>query len=835
MKNTFKSILPYLTAILIFIFLSIIYFNPLLEGKKLIQGDIQHYKGMSKEISDFREKTGEEALWTNSMFGGMPAYQISVKYKSNISNYLDKIFQLNLPRPASYLFLYFLGFFILLLVLDVDPWLSIIGAIAFAFSSYFFIILQAGHNSKAHAIAYMAPVLAGIILCFKQKRLLGGLTFALFLSLELKAGHPQITYYLLFIIIIYGIAELINTIKNKNYNSFLKSFGLLLIAGIIAIGTNITSLWSTYEYGKETIRGKSELTFNKDNKTSGLDKDYATAWSYGRAETMTLLIPDFMGGASNGELSENSNTYKTLLNKGVPANDAKQYIKQLPLYWGSQPFTSGPVYVGAILCFLFLLGFFITKGRFKWWILAATILSILLAWGHNFMPFTDFFLNYIPFYNKFRTVSMILVIAEFTIPLFAIYTLKKIFDTDYDKKQLLKYLKISFYIIGGITLIFAIFPGAFFSFSSPNDARYIASGYPPWFIDAIKLDRKSLLSYDAFRSFIFILLGFICIWAFVAGKLKKKYAYLTLGLLFIFDLWPVDKRYLNNKKINGQYAQWESKRKNKNPFKLSNADKEILKDKSLDYRVLNLSVNTFNDASTSYFHKSIGGYHGAKLRRYQDLIDYQISPEINTFKKTLSNKPDFNSLDLSLSKLSVLNMLNTKYIILNPKAQPLLNSHALGNAWFIKNIKFVNTADEEITALKNFNPAKTAIVNKKFSKYIKNIPNTFDSTAYIKLTDYKPNHLIYNYKTSKKQAVVFSEIYYDKGWNAYVDGEKTPYFRANYILRAMVLPQGNHKVEFKFEPQVYNVGEKISFVSSTILALLLLGAIFIEIKKTIKK
>ncbi len=836
MKNlSFTKIKPYIIGILIFIALSVIYFNPIIEGKSLKQGDITNFKGMSKEIVDFRNKTGQEPLWTNSMFGGMPAYQISVKYKSNLVRYIDKIFQLGLPHPANLVFLYFLGFFILLLVLKVDPWLSVLGAIAFAFSSYFFIIIQAGHNSKAHAIAYMAPVLAGIIISFRGKHILGAILSALFLSLELEAGHPQITYYLFLIIIILGITEFIYAVKQKTYIAFLKTIGVLLIAGIIALGTNITSLWLTYQYGKKTIRGKSELTFNKKNKTTGLDKDYATAWSYGKAETMTLLIPDFMGGSSQGGLSKSSETYKALTDHGVPQSKAKQYIKHLPLYWGSQPFTSGPVYIGAIVFFLFILGLFIVKGKIKWWILAAVVLSILLAWGHNFMAFTNFFLDNVPFYNKFRSVSMTLVIAELAMPLLAVLALKKLFDKNSNKKELLKSLKTSFYIVGGILLFFTLFSGLLFSFKSPNDAQYIAGGYPGWLMKAIQEDRQSLLVADSFRSFIFVLLTFITLWAFISNKLKKKYTYIILTLLLLFDMWPIDKRYLNNEKSNGMYVQWESKRKSKNPFQPTKADIEILKDKAPDFRVLNLAVNTFNDASTSYFHKSIGGYHGAKLRRYQEVIDHQLIPEINIFKKTLSNKPNINSLDLLLSKFSALNMLNTKYIILNPEAQPLLNSHALGNAWFVKDFELVDNADSEITALDNFDPAKTAIIDKRFKKYLQNYINGKDSLAAIRLTSYKPNHLTYRYNTSKEQLTVFSEIYYFKGWNAYIDGKLSPHFRANYILRAMIVPKGKHTIDFKFEPKVYYVGEKISLASSIILILLVLGLGFVEIKKTIKK
>ncbi len=816
MKNfDLKKLWPYLAAIVIFLVVTFAYFTPLLEGKKILQSDIVNFRGMSKEIVDFRAKTGQEPLWTNSMFGGMPAYQISANYTSNLIGHLDKVLTLGLPHPASLVFLYFLGFFILLLVMGVDPWLSIAGATAFAFSSYFFIIIDAGHNSKAHAIAYMAPVMAGIILTVKRKYLWGGLMTAIFLSLEVKANHPQITYYLAMIAILYGLAQLIQVIRIKEFTPFLKAVGVLLIALVFAVLTNITSLWATWEYGKYTIRGKSELTSEKANRTTGLDKNYITQWSYGVGETMTLLIPDFYGGSSNVKISANSKIAEAMRANGVPEESVSQYTSQPSpfLYWGAQPFTSGPVYVGAIMIFLFLLGLIIVKGPLKWWLLAATILSILLSWGHNLMPFTNFFLNYLPGYNKFRAVSMILVIAEFTIPLLGILALKEICDKQSDRKRLFKGIQIALAISAGLTLLFALLPGIFLDFAGSGD-KYMQQQYqlPDWLMQGIRDERQRLVRFDAFRSFVFILLGGGLTWAVLFNKIKKEYAFIALTVLILGDMFTVNKRYLNN-------DSFTSASRVENPFEPTAADSQILQDTTPDYRVLNLTSNTFNDAGTSYYHKSIGGYHGAKLRRYQELIDQGIDNDIKTFVRNMST-----------DSTPVLNMLNTKYFILpNNDKQPVAypNPGALGNAWFVDEIQQVDNADAEIAAVKNFRPASLAIVDKVFGENIASFKPARDSADYIKLDTYAANELTYHYKSQNSGLAVFSEIYYPKGWNAYVDDKLTPHFRADYVLRAMVLPAGEHKVRFKFEPVVFFVGEKISLISSILLIaiVLIMGAL----------
>ena len=810
-KIDFKQWLPYIGAVLIFLIITLVYFSPLLEGKRIHQSDIVQFTGMSKEIADFREKTGSEPLWTNSMFGGMPAYQISVIYKGNLLGYLDKILSLGLPHPASTVFLYFIGFFILLLVLKVNPWLSIAGAVAFAFSSYFFIILDVGHNSKAHAIAYMAPVLAGIILTLRRKYLWGGILTAIFLSLEIKANHPQITYYLVIIVLILGLFELIYAIREKRFASFAGAVGILVIAASFAVLTNIATLWATWEYGKHTIRGKSELTHDLENKTSGLDKDYATQWSYGVGETMTLLIPNFYGGASASKISDNSAIVKALKKNNVPQNRINKFTKYpLPLlYWGDQPSVAGPVYVGAIVFFLFILGLIIVKGPLKWWLLTVTVLSILLSWGHNFMAFTDFFMEYIPGYNKFRGVSMSLVIAEFAMPLLALLALKILFDQQVEQKKLFRSLKIATGIAGGLTLLFILLPGLFLSFSGPNDATIQQQfQFPDWMMQAIRDERARLVRMDSLRSFAFILMTAATLWALLFSKLKTSYVYIMLGLLILFDMFMISKRYLNN-------DSFTEKTKVENPFTPTAADQQILQDKDPDFRVLNLSVNTFNDASTSYFHKSIGGYHGAKLRRYQELIENQISK----------------------SNMSVLNMLNTKYFIIagedrTPVAQR--NFDALGHAWFVEDVKLVDNADQEMEAITHFHPADTVIMDKRFENELNTYTTGRDSLAFIRLISYAPNDLNYEYKTEKNGLAVFSEIYYPKGWNAYVDGEPTPHFRANYVLRAMVLPAGSHQVEFKFEPKVYLVGEKISLISSITLLVLIIVLGLLEARKAWK-
>ena len=780
-------------SVLIFLVISFGYFTALLEGKEIEAHDTKTWKGISKEVRDFRAENDEEALWTNRLFGGMPAYLVSMSYKSNLVRYVSEFLQLGIPRPADMLFLYLLGFYFLLISLNINYRIAILGSIAFAFSTYFLIIIQAGHMTKAHAIAYIPMVVGAVLYSFRGKILLGGVLTALTVAMQIYANHLQISYYTALILLVIGIVELYYRIKENNINDFLKRASILLLAAFLAAGTSMTRLLVTSEYGEYSIRGKSELSENQDNKTSGLDKDYATQWSYGIAETLTLLIPNFYGGASTGELSEKSKTYEAI--KRAP--NAKKIIKQLPLYWGSQPITSGPTYVGSIVVFLFVLGLFIVKGRFKYWILFATVLSILLAWGKNFMFLTDLFLDYFPAYNKFRAVSMILVVAEFTIPLLAIMALDTALKFKKDSKLIIENkLKYSYYIVGGFCLVLALLPSLAGDFSGMQDQTLQANGFP---IDAIVEDRKTLLSSDAFRSFVFITISFILILVFLRGKLKSNLLITILTLLILFDLWPINKRYLND-------DNFERKSKLKTVYKQTPADRLILADSDINFRVFNQSVNTFNDASTSYYHNSIGGYHGAKLRRYQDLIEKHISS----------------------GNMKVLNMLNTKYFI-DRSGKVQINPGALGNAWFIDNIVFVKNADEEISNLNDFDPFNEIVVNESFKNLISK--NQYSKTNQkISLKDYKPNHLTYIAEVNETSLLAFSEIYYDKGWNLYLNGEEHPYFRANYVLRAMEVPEGNHKIEFKFEPEKYYLGEKISLASSAVLIILLVFVGYRELK-----
>ena len=786
-----KKIGPHLMVLLLFMSISFVYFSPLLEGKMLDMHDIKQWQGMSKEVVDFHEKTGENALWTNSMFSGMPAYQIATWSDANLIQYVVKVITLGMPRPASLLFLYLLGFYILLLSLKVDYRLAAVGAIAFAFSSYFFIIIQAGHMTKAHAIAYVPMVVAAVLYTYRGKMLLGGVLTALTVALEIYANHLQITYYLALMLLIIGLVQFVKDLKAKNLVDFAKRTGVLLVAALLASGTAFTNLATTMEYGKDSTRGKSELSDNLDNKTSGLDKDYATQWSYGIAETFTLLIPNFHGGASQGELTTESETYQAI--KSTP--NAKQLIKQLPLYWGDQPGVSGPTYAGAIVIFLFVLGLFFVKSEMRIWLVMATIMSIMLAWGKNFMGLTELFLDYFPGYNKFRAVSMILVIAEFTIPLLGFVALNKFLSSDKLENEKEKTLKLAFYIVGGITLLFALIPSLFFDFVGGQDASLEKNGWP---IDALQSDRAGLLSADAWRSFIFIVLTFVTLWLFLKNQLQSKYVILIVGVLVLADMWTVNKRYLNN-------DNFASKRKVEKPYQASQADQQILNDKDPNFRVFNQTVSTFNDASTSYFHKSIGGYHGAKLKRYQELIENHIAK----------------------GNMAVLNMLNTKYFI-SQQGQVQQNPGAMGNAWFVNNVNIVANADAEIAALNGFNPDSTAIVDVRFSEQI--IDNLDNSNTAITLEEYKPNFLKYTSSSTKDGIAIFSEIYYDKGWNAYIDGELKPHFRANYVLRGMQIPVGNHLVEFKFEPSTYKTGEIVALVSSAILLLLLAFVSFKELK-----
>lgn len=813
-----KASLPYFSAIIIFIVVTFAYFNPLLEGKRLDMHDIVMHKGMSQEIVEHREETGEEALWTNSMFGGMPAWQISVIYTSNMIRHVKKVLTLWMPFPANAVFMYFLGFFLLLLALGVNPWLSMTGALAFGFSSYFFIILGAGHTSKAYAISYMAPVLAGIILAYKGKILKGSLLAAVALALQLEAGHLQITYYLLLIIVILGLFQFIDALRFKGLNHFTRASGMLIAAAVIATLTHGTNLYATYEYGKESMRGAPVLEGNMEDQTRGLDRSYITHWSYGIGETWSLLIPNAKGGGS------------ALVGPGHPALDNtdprfRQALAQSNAYWGDQPGTSGPVYTGAIVMFLFVLGLFLVKGKYKWILLAATILSILLSWGKNFMPFTDFFLDYIPGYNKFRAVSMTLVMADLTIPLLGFLGLYQLYKNPELFEQKKKYFYVAFGLTGGLSLLFYLFPTTFFSFLSSMEQEQFAQiktanpserAQYDLFITQLELLRAHIFRADALRSFIYITLAAGLIYAFGIKKLKQNYLTAALTVLILADMVTIAHRYVND-------SDFVSKRRIERPFQASRANQEILRDTDLGYRVLDISTSTFNDATASFFHHSIGGYHGAKLQRYQDMIDHHLQAEIGGLMQIMQANPTMTALGTQLSRSQVLNMLNTRYVIYNPEAVPIPNEHAFGNAWYVDSIHRVKNANAEIDALTDVDLSRTAVVHEEFDEWLNGMQADVDHTASIKMVSYQPNHLVYEAKSTTENLAVFSQIWYTKGWNAYLNGEKVPLIRANYVLRALRLPAGEHTIEMKFEPRVWAVGERISFASSLLLILLSLG------------
>lgn len=834
MKKAAEILKPFrehIVILLAFVAISFLYFSPIFEGKQLRQMDYEHAMGMSKELVDFEKNhPGEYSLWTNSMFGGMPSYQIKTGPTNNVYLFLQRLFRFNLPyTTVAILFILLTGFYLLLVSLKMNHWICIAGAIGFAFASYNIIIIAAGHISKAYAIGYFPLVFAGIFMIFRGKLLAGTIITAIALGIQISCNHPQITYYLFLTTLVYLIFEFIHAVREKLIREFSRAVVFLGIAAILAVLPNITNLWITYEYGKDTIRGPSELVKSQPG-TSGLDKDYALAWSYGKSETFTLLVPNFKGGGAEG-FEATSETAKVLRDAGV--KDATQIAASLPAYWGEQPFTSGPVYFGAVICFLFILGLFIVPNKYKWWLVAASVLSIFLSWGKNFVWFTDIFFYYFPMYNKFRTVSMILVIANFTFVLMAALTLKELIEQNIHRKKLLSSLQYAFYITGGLLFVFIVFPGLFFDFQSSSDqnlfARLSAAGWPQDIINrlasAMADDRASMLRKDAFRSLVFIALAAGSIWAFLADVIKAKYFLPGMIILILIDLWAVDKRYLNNNMFTRQNVA-------KNVFKPSKADEYILADKDPDFRVLNLSRSVFNDGYTPYFHKSVGGYHGAKLRRYQDVIDSCLNREISLLQNGLSKISSFDQINSLLENLPMLNMLNTKYIIYHPDSPPLENIKRQRDAWFANTYVLVKGANEELSASCNQNSAQAPAIDEQFSDQLKLLEKSDSlntSSDSIVLLHYQPNQLLYKAFTKSNRLAVFSEIYYNKGWNAYMDGQKADYFRANYIFRAMVIPTGEHEIAFRFEPRSFHTGRLIALASSVLIVLLTLGVGFYQL------
>ena len=823
-----KKSLPDIIAIIAFVVISVAYFFPAItEGRVLAQHDSVASIGLGQESKEFTEKTGEKTRWTNAIFGGMPTYQISPTYDSaNVVRGAENVYKLFLPDYVYLVFIMLLGFYILMRAFNFSVYLSVLGAIVWAFSSYFFIIIGAGHIWKFVTLAYIPPTIAGIVLAYRKKYLIGGVLTAFFIALQILSNHVQMTYYFLFVILFMVIAYFVEAYKNKELPHFFKASGVLVIAALVGVSVNISNLYHTYKYSKDTMRGKSELVKqNSANQTnSGLERDYIVQWSYGIGETFSLLVPDVKGGASV-PLANNESAMK----KADPTY--AQLYAQIGQYWGEQPGTSGPVYVGAFILTLFILGLFIVKTPVKWALLAATVLSILLSWGKNFMGFTDFFLDYIPMYSKFRAVSSILVIAEFTIPLLAILALKEIVEKPEILKQNLKQFYISLGLTGGVALLFALAPTLFFpSYISSGEMQALQNGIPAEQLSPIIANltqiRQSIFTSDAWRSVIIILIGAALVLAYNAGKLKANLMVLALTVLCLGDMWSVDKRYLKDSDFVEPEQRMVSVQK-------TQTDEYILRDKSLDHRVLNFAVSTFNDNNTSYWHKSVGGYHPAKLRRYQEMIDHHISKEMAYLQHQIPAVQG-DMAKINADSISVINMLNTKYFIFptgNSQTAPLQNPYAYGNAWFVENVKYVQNANEEIEALNTTVPTKTAVVSNDFKQVFNGVQTAFkDSLSTVKLTSYAPNALTYETSSSKDGVVVFSEIYYP-GWQAYLDGQAVDHGRADYILRAMKVPAGKHKIEFKFDPQSIHTTENIAYVALGVLILGAIGVIVIEVRK----
>ena len=824
--ETIKKIMPEVLVIVLFAAISFAYFFvPVSQGKILYRHDSSAGKGMGHEMTEYRERTGEQTRWTNSVFGGMPTYQMAPSYGSTDGlKSIVSMYHLWLPDYVWYIFAYLLGFYIMLRAFDFRRSLAVLGSVIWAFSSYFLIIIAAGHLWKVFALAYLPPMIGGIVLAYRGKYLWGLIVTALFTAFEISANHVQMTYYYMFIIFFLVLGFLVDAIRQKRISHFLKASGVCLAAAIIGVAMNISNLYHTWEYQKESMRGKSELVKkNSANQTdSGLERDYITAWSYGIGETWTLLIPNAKGGASVPMIQN-----KIVQEKGDPMYEF--VYQQLGQYWGEQPGTSGPVYVGAFVMMLFILSLFIVKGTVKWSLLAATILSVLLSWGHNFMPFTDFFIDYMPMYSKFRTVASILVIAEFTIPLLAMLALKRIVDEPELLTRKIKYVYISFALTAGIAAVFALGGGAFFDFISSSEhqalSQFPADQLNP-LLDNLTSLREQIFAADCWRTFFIIVIGTLLLLFYKAGKLKAEYMVGCVCVLCLIDMWQVDKRYLND-------SMFVPKSERDAPIEMTETDRQILKDKSPDYRVLNFSSNTFNENETSYFHKSIGGYHAAKLRRYQEVIEAHISPEMNAAMKAVAEAAgDMSAVDGN-KLFPVINMLNTKYFIMPLQGganAPLPNPYAYGNAWFVDKVSYVNNANEELSALGTTDLRHTAVADKAFSDVLGQ-SKANDSTATVRLEKYEPNKLEYSVSSKNGGVVVFSEIYYP-GWNATVDGVEVPVGRANYILRAISVKPGSHKVVLDFHPKSVSVTETIAYIATAILMLMFVAIVIVKRKES---
>ena len=834
-----KKLLPDLIAILAFVLLSFAYFFPAdIENRILFQHDTAAGAGAGQEVKEYYEQTGERSRWTNSLFGGMPMYQIAPSYDSTKSlQWVQKAYQLFLPDYVCLTFMLMLGFYILLRVFGIPVWLAGLGGIMWAFSSYFFILISAGHIWKFITLAYVPPTIAGIVLAYRGKLLWGGILTALFVALQITSNHVQMSYYFFFVILFFVGAYFEKAWRTKTLPQFFKASAVLIVAALVGIAANVSNLYHTYAYSKETMRGKSELVQTGDatkQTSSGLDRDYITQWSYGIDETLTLLVPNFKGGAS-AALSQS----ETAMSKANPMYSS--LYGSLTQYFGTQPMTSGPVYVGAFVLFLFVLGCFIVKGPLKWALIGATFFSIVLSWGKNFMPLTDFFIDYVPLYNKFRAVSSILVIAEFTIPLLAIFALKRLLEEPEILKQEKKPLGISLLLTAGIALLLAVAPGSIGSGYVPaQEAQMLQNAVNQQMIPANELSgilanlgemRAELVSSDALRSFIIIGIGCSLLWLYASGKLRSSLTIAGITILCLADMWGVNKRYLNDAQFVPHSIRTET-------FTKTNTDELILQDTSLDYRVLNFATSTFDDNNTSYWHKSVGGYHPAKLRRYQEMIEHHISPEMQAAYKAIATAGgEMDSVDAN--KFRVLNMLNTKYFIFPAGQQrqtvPILNPHAYGNAWFVNKVQYVNNANEEIDALDSIIPTETAVVDARFKDVLKGATESYkDSLSSICLTSYAPNRLTYETNNAQDGIAVFSEIYYPDGWHVTIDGQPAELARADYILRTMYVPAGQHTIEMRFDPTSLHVTEGIAYGALALLVIGIIVAVLITKRKYVK-
>lgn len=815
MKNIIgklKKMLPYLVAAAIFIILAVAYCHPVLSGKELKQGDIYQWKGMAQETLQYYEQTGKWSAWTNSMFSGMPTYQIAgggtnevtwfTKVCSALSGFFTNLTHLFFKNSVLMIIMgYLIGFYILLSSFKVDKWLAIVGSIAITFSSYFFIIIVAGHESKALTLGLMAPVIAGFYLIFRKKYIWGICLTMLYTAFGLYK-HPQMSYYIFMMIAVLALAEIWQHIKEKRFKDMAIAISLFAISVLIGAGTGYGKYKSNADYVKETMRGgHSEIVreeaVDSSSQDSGLSFEYATQWSYGIGETFTLMIPNFKGGASASNLGTDSHFAGALKSKGVDPQAVKYLSSATPTYWGEQPFTAGPVYVGAIICLLFVLGLCIVKGPYKWGLLIATIFSILLSWGHNLEWFTRLFFNYFPFYSKFRAVSSILVVAQIAMPLLGFLALREIFEGRVGSRALKRSLLIAFGVTGGLSLFFALFGGMIFNFTSSADA-YMAAQFPAWFMEALVEQRALMFRSDCFRSFVFIVLASLLIFLFVRQKIKPALFTLILGVLILGDMWPVNRRYFNEN-------HFVTKKENDSYFQKYAYEEEILKDTDPHFRVLNLTTNTFNESRTSYYLKSIGGYHAAKLRRYQDLIDEH----------------------LTQMNMNALNMLNTKYIIVEQDGTvvPMLNEERLGNAWFVDEIILVETPNQESDMLRDIDPATVAVADIQFADFVSESTTPSDPSAGIELNTYAPDVLTYTSNCLYDKTAVFSEVYYPYGWKAYIDGVPVEHFRVNYLLRALNIPAGKHDIRFEFRPDSVIKGYKVSFAFMGIMYFILISSI----------